>query len=99
MKKYEHLIGVATAKSSSEQRIAISTIIGTAIKFYDYSTYATIAEIAFNIVFFTPTGSSFVAILVLVQRISVFYLSHHTGSQIFTSCPATYHIGIWHTLR
>lgn len=51
------------AKRKEERKVALATMIGTAIEFYDYFIYAAVAGMVFNHVFFGPAGPGFATIL------------------------------------
>ena len=50
-------------KRKRETKIALATVIGTAIEFYDYFIYAAVAGMVFNHIFFGPAGPGFATIL------------------------------------
>lgn len=50
-------------RKKTERKVALATIIGTAIEFYDYFIYAAVAGMVFNHIFFGPAGPAFATIL------------------------------------
>ena len=50
-------------RQKRERKIALATVIGTAIEFYDYFIYAAVAGMVFNHIFFGPAGPGFATIL------------------------------------
>lgn len=49
------------------QKIALATIVGTTIEWYDYFIYAAVAGLVFNQVFFKPAGPVFATLLVFAS--------------------------------
>lgn len=50
-------------RKKTERKVALATVIGTSIEFYDYFIYAAIAGMVFNHIFFGPAGPAFATIL------------------------------------
>lgn len=49
------------------QKIALATIVGTTIEWYDYFIYAAVAGLVFNQLFFKPAGPLFATLLVFAS--------------------------------
>jgi MFS family permease len=54
-------------EQSRTQKIALATIVGTTIEWYDYFIYAAVAGLVFNQLFFTPAGPAFGTLLVFAS--------------------------------
>ncbi|ENV33702.1 MFS transporter [Acinetobacter gerneri] len=65
----------------SERKVALATMIGTAIEFYDYFIYAAIAGMVFKHTFFSPAGESFAVILAFAS-VGISFLFRPLGAFI-----------------
>lgn len=54
-------------QQSDTRKIALATIVGTTIEWYDYFIYAAVAGLAFNQLFFKPAGPTFATLLVFAS--------------------------------
>lgn len=55
------------SQTSRTKKIAMATIIGTTIEWYDYFIYAAVAGLVFNQLFFKPAGPAFATLLVFAS--------------------------------
>lgn len=63
-------------------KVAIASMIGTAIEFYDYYIYATAAVLVFNTQFF-PKGDDNVATLLSLSTLALAFVARPVGSALF----------------
>ncbi|MFD8098477.1 MFS transporter [Nocardia fluminea] len=54
---------LSPASSVDRRRVAIATVVGTAVEWYDYFVYASAAGLVFGTLFFAPAGHGFGTIL------------------------------------
>lgn len=54
-------------EQSTTRKIALATIVGTTIEWYDYFIYAAVAGLVFNQLFFKPAGPAFATLLVFAS--------------------------------
>jgi metabolite-proton symporter len=77
---------VATAAPAegrnSPRQVAIASLVGTAIEFYDYYIYAAAAVLVFNRQFF-PTGDASAAMLLSLSTLALAFLARPIGSALF----------------
>ncbi|QPF73817.1 MHS family MFS transporter [Roseateles sp. DAIF2] len=76
-----------TAAASAEPRnsprqVAVASLIGTAIEFYDYYIYAAAAVLVFNSQFF-PKGDPSAATLLSLSTLALAFLARPIGSALF----------------
>lgn len=69
------------AQRKSERKVALATMIGTAIEFYDYFIYAAIAGMVFNHIFFSPAGPGFATIIAFAS-VGISFLFRPLGAFI-----------------
>lgn len=67
---------------NSPQKVAVASLIGTAIEFYDYYIYAAAAVLVFNSQFF-PKGDPAVATLLSLSTLALAFLARPMGSALF----------------
>ena len=67
---------------NSPQKVAVASLIGTAIEFYDYYIYAAAAVLVFNSQFF-PKGDPAVATLLSLSTLALAFLARPIGSALF----------------
>ncbi|MFW1945242.1 MFS transporter [Acinetobacter guillouiae] len=60
-------LALPTSSASRTRKIAIATIVGTTIEWYDYFIYAAVAGLVFNQLFFKPAGPAFATLLVFAS--------------------------------
>ena len=66
---------------NSPQKVAVASLIGTAIEFYDYYIYAAAAVLVFNSQFF-PKGDPAVATLLSLSTLALAFLARPMGSAL-----------------
>ncbi|HUR04080.1 MAG TPA: MFS transporter [Nonomuraea sp.] len=66
----------------SRSRVAVASLIGTAIEFYDFYIYGTAAALVFNTAFF-PTMDPVAGSLAALSTFAVAFLSRPLGSAVF----------------
>jgi metabolite-proton symporter len=67
---------------NSPRQVAIASLVGTAIEFYDYYIYAAAAVLVFNQQFF-PTGDASAAMLLSLSTLALAFLARPIGSALF----------------
>lgn len=67
---------------NSARQVAVASLVGTAIEFYDYYIYAAAAVLVFNTQFF-PKGDSAVATLLSLSTLALAFLARPIGSALF----------------
>src|SRR6218665_3706507 len=72
----------ASAPRNSPRQVAIASLIGTAIEFYDYYIYAAAAVLVFNTQFF-PKGDGSAAMLLSLSTLALAFLARPIGSALF----------------
>lgn len=72
----------ASAPANSPRQVAIASLVGTAIEFYDYYIYAAAAVLVFNSQFF-PKGNDSVAMLASLSTLALAFLARPFGSALF----------------
>jgi metabolite-proton symporter len=70
------------APRNSPRQVAIASLIGTAIEFYDYYIYAAAAVLVFNTQFF-PKGDPSAATLLSLSTLALAFLARPIGSALF----------------
>jgi MFS family permease len=70
--------GAATG-TSTQRRVALATIIGTTIEWYDYFIYATGAALVFAQLFFKPAGEN-IALLLSFATVGISFLFRPLGA-------------------
>jgi MFS family permease len=70
---------IATGNRTSQRRIAVATIIGTTIEWYDFFIYATTAGLVFARLFFQPAGEE-VAVLLSFATVGISFLFRPLGA-------------------
>ncbi|HEX2011875.1 MAG TPA: MFS transporter [Roseateles sp.] len=72
----------AAAPRNSPRQVAVASLIGTAIEFYDYYIYAAAAVLVFNTQFF-PKGDASAATLLSLSTLALAFLARPIGSALF----------------
>jgi metabolite-proton symporter len=72
----------ALAPANTPRQVAIASLVGTAIEFYDYYIYAAAAVLVFNSQFF-PKGNDSVAMLASLSTLALAFLARPFGSALF----------------
>ena len=72
----------ATPPRNSPRQVAIASLVGTAIEFYDYSIYAAAAVLVFNTQFF-PKADASAATLLSLSTLALAFLARPIGSALF----------------
>ena len=72
----------AAAPGNSPHKVAIASLVGTAIEFYDYYIYAAAAVLVFNSQFF-PKGDPSAATLLSLSTLALAFLARPIGSALF----------------
>ncbi|MET0350613.1 MAG: MFS transporter [Rhizobacter sp.] len=72
----------ATAPRNSPRQVAIASLVGTAIEFYDYYIYAAAAVLVFNTQFF-PKADASAATLLSLSTLALAFLARPIGSALF----------------
>jgi metabolite-proton symporter len=67
---------------NSPRQVAIASLVGTAIEFYDYYIYATAAVLVFSTQFF-PKGDGAAATLLSLSTLALAFLARPIGSALF----------------
>ncbi len=70
------------APTNSPRKVAVASLIGTAIEFYDYYIYAAAAVLIFNSQFF-PKGDPSAATLLSLSTLALAFLARPVGSALF----------------
>jgi len=70
------------AQGNSPGKVAIASLVGTAIEFYDYYIYAAAAVLVFNSQFF-PKGDPSAATLLSLSTLALAFLARPIGSALF----------------
>ena len=60
-------LAIETPDHARTRKIALATIVGTTIEWYDYFIYAAVAGLVFNQLFFKPAGPAFATLLVFAS--------------------------------
>lgn len=68
-----------TTSTVDRRRVALATVIGTAVEWYDYFVYASAAGLVFGKLFFEPAGSGFGTILAFLT-VGVSFLFRPLGA-------------------
>ncbi|TCM62699.1 sugar phosphate permease [Acinetobacter calcoaceticus] len=63
----DSLVVEPTNERQHTRKIALATIVGTTIEWYDYFIYAAVAGLVFNELFFKPAGPQFATLLVFAS--------------------------------
>lgn len=71
-----------TGPRNSPRHVAIASLVGTAIEFYDYYIYAAAAVLVFNSQFF-PKGDPSAATLLSLSTLALAFLARPIGSALF----------------
>ena len=69
----------AASAASTQRRVALATIIGTTIEWYDYFIYATGAALVFAELFFKPAGEN-IALLLSFATVGISFLFRPLGA-------------------
>lgn len=69
-------------RRASMRRVALSSLLGTAIEYYDFMLYGTVAAVVFGSLFF-PAGSGSAASLAAFGTLAVGYFARPLGGMIF----------------
>ncbi|GAA0749968.1 MHS family MFS transporter [Ideonella azotifigens] len=72
----------AAALRNSPRQVAMASLIGTAIEFYDYYIYATAAVLVFNSQFF-PKADPSAALLLSLSTMALAFVARPVGSALF----------------
>lgn len=72
----------ATPPRNSPRQVAIASLVGTAIEFYDYYIYAAAAVLVFNTQFF-PKADPSAAVLLSLSTLALAFLARPIGSALF----------------
>ncbi|ARN18456.1 MFS transporter [Piscinibacter gummiphilus] len=72
----------ATPPRNSPRQVAIASLVGTAIEFYDYYIYAAAAVLVFNTQFF-PKADASAAVLLSLSTLALAFLARPIGSALF----------------
>lgn len=72
----------AHAPRNSPRQVAIASLIGTAIEFYDYYIYAAAAVLVFNTQFF-PKADASAGVLLSLSTLALAFLARPIGSALF----------------
>ena len=72
----------AVALRNNPYKVAIASMVGTAIEFYDYYIYAAAAVLVFNTQFFTKSDPK-VAILLSLSTLALAFFARPLGSALF----------------
>lgn len=72
----------AVTPRNSPRQVAIASLVGTAIEFYDYYIYAAAAVLVFNTQFF-PKGDASAATLLSLSTLALAFLARPIGSALF----------------
>ena len=67
---------------NNPHKVALATLIGTAIEFYDYYIYAAAAVLVFNLQFF-PKGDAGAATLLSLSTLALAFIARPIGSALF----------------
>ncbi|WP_083748516.1 MFS transporter [Pelomonas sp. KK5] len=67
---------------NTPRQVAIASLVGTAIEFYDYYIYAAAAVLVFNTQFF-PKGDATVATLLSLSTLALAFFARPVGSALF----------------
>lgn len=67
MEKANSLSLLSEHRQTSTKKVALATLVGTTIEWYDYFIYAAVAGLVFNQVFFKPAGPAFATLLVFAS--------------------------------
>ncbi|MFG3662547.1 MFS transporter [Streptomyces sp. NPDC047706] len=69
--------------ASSPARVAVASLVGTTIEYYDFSVFAMAASLAFGPLFF-PSGSATAATLAAFATFAVAFVARPVGSLLFS---------------
>ncbi|MEV4128650.1 MFS transporter [Nocardia sp. NPDC049707] len=69
----------ALASAADRRRVAVATVVGTAVEWYDYFVYASAAGLVFGQLFFKPAGAGFGTILAFLT-VGVSFLFRPLGA-------------------
>jgi metabolite-proton symporter len=72
----------ATAPRNSPRQVAIASLVGTAIEFYDYYIYAAAAVLVFSTQFF-PKSDGSAAMLLSLSTLALAFVARPVGSALF----------------
>lgn len=72
----------ASGPRNSASQVAIASLVGTAIEFYDYYIYAAAAVLVFNTQFF-PKGDASIATLLSLSTLALAFIARPIGSALF----------------
>lgn len=72
----------ASVPRNSPRHVAVASLVGTAIEFYDYYIYAAAAVLVFNTQFF-PKGDPSAAMLLSLSTLALAFLARPIGSALF----------------
>lgn len=78
----ESLGGEDLGQRTSVRKVALASLLGTTIEWYDYFIYSTAAAIAFNVLFF-PTFDPLVGTLIAFSTFAVGFVARPIGGAIF----------------
>jgi MHS family shikimate/dehydroshikimate transporter-like MFS transporter len=78
----ETLGGENLGQRTSVRKVALASLLGTTIEWYDYFIYSTAAAIAFNVLFF-PTFDPLVGTLIAFSTFAVGFVARPIGGAIF----------------
>lgn len=76
------LTPAASAPVNSPRKVAIASLVGTAIEFYDYYIYAAAAVLVFSHQFF-PQGDPTVGLLLSLSTLALAFIARPIGSALF----------------
>jgi MFS transporter, MHS family, shikimate and dehydroshikimate transport protein len=78
----ERLGGEDQGQRSSVRKVALASLLGTTVEWYDYFIYSTAAAIAFNALFF-PTFDPLVGTLIAFSTFAVGFVARPIGGAVF----------------
>ncbi|PVZ83462.1 MFS transporter [Serratia sp. S1B] len=70
-----------THNTPTDRKVALATVIGTTVEWYDYFVYAAVAGLVFNQLFFAPAGP-LVATLLVFASVGISFLFRPLGAFI-----------------
>lgn len=82
MEKLEKLGGEDMGQTSNVRTVAVASMIGTTIEWFDFFAYATAAALVFNVLFF-PQFDPLVGTVLAFGGVAAGYLSRPLGSIVF----------------
>lgn len=82
MEKLEKLGGENTGQTQNIKTVAVASMIGTTVEWFDFFAYATAAALVFNVLFF-PQFDPLVGTVLAFGGVAAGYLSRPIGSVVF----------------